>query len=377
MTQTNELAELPPQETALEVYSKPSGLEPWLDKIRAEVSGHVPDMSTKKGREATASLAFKVRKSKAALDALGKQLVDELKDVPKRIDAERKRMRDTLDALAEEVRAPLTEWEAAEEARQQRHQQGIEWFRLRADENRDLDATELRSTIEQVNARAVDASWEEYEAEAHRVKARALDALTQALAALEKYDAEQAELARLRAAEAEREQKEREERIAREAAEQAQREAEARAQAEREAVIRREQEAKAAAERRELELKLQAEQAEKAAAQAKADKLAAEQRAEQDRIAAEQRAEQERIAAIEREKQAAEAARQAEIKRQADAKAAEEAETARREADKAHKGKVNRAALEAFIAGGMPEECAKLAVTLIAKGQIPNVRITY
>ncbi len=108
MTQTTELAELPPQETALEVYSKPSGLEPWLDKIRAEVSGHVPDMTTKKGREATASLAFKVRKSKAALDALGKQLVDELKDVPKRIDAERKRMRDTLDALAEEVRAPLT-----------------------------------------------------------------------------------------------------------------------------------------------------------------------------------------------------------------------------------------------------------------------------
>lgn len=63
--------------------------------------------------------------------------------------------------------------------------------------------------------------------------------------------------------------------------------------------------------------------------------------------------------------------------RQADAKAAEEAETARREDDKAHKGKVNRAALEAFIAGGMPEECAKLAVTLIAKRVIPAVIITY
>ncbi len=366
MTQTTELAELPPQETALEVYSKPSGLEPWLEKIRAEVTGHLPDLTTKKGRDAIASLAFKVRKSKTALDALGKQLVDELKDVPKRIDAERKRMRDTLDALAEEVRAPLTEWEAAEEARQQRHQQGIEWFRLRADENRDLDAAELRGTLEQVNARAVDASWEEYEAEAHRVKARALDALTQALAAREKYDAEQAELARLRAAEAEREQKEREERIAREAAERAKREAEAKAQAEREAAIRREQEAKAAAERRELELKLQAEQAEKAAAQAKADKIAAEQRAEQ-----------ERLAAIEREKQAAEAARQAEIKRQADAKAAEEAEVARREADKAHKTKINRAALAAFVAGGLSEECAKLAVTLIAKGEIPAIKIIY
>ncbi|KDC23950.1 hypothetical protein L505_3678 [Bordetella bronchiseptica F4563] len=365
MTQTTELAELPPQETALEVYSKPSGLEPWLDKIRAEVAGHVPDMSTKKGREATASLAFKVRKSKTALDALGKQLVDELKDVPKRIDAERKRMRDTLDALAEEVRAPLTEWEQAEEARVANHKHELAMLQSFAGWN-DLDAEMIRANIEHVQGVTVDESWEEYEPEAHRAKARTLESLQQALAAREKHDAEQAELARLRAAEAERAQKEREERIAREAAEQAQREAEARAQAEREAAIRREQEAKAAAERRELELKLQAEQAEKAAAQAKADKIAAEQRAEQ-----------ERLAAIEREKQAAEAARQAEIKRQADAKAAEEAEAARREADRAHKAKVNRTALTAFVKSGMTEECAKLAITLIAKGGIPAIKITY
>ncbi len=356
MTQTTELAELPPQETALEVYSKPSGLEPWLDKIRAEVSGHVPDMSTKKGREATASLAFKVRKSKAALDALGKQLVDELKDVPKRIDAERKRMRDTLDALAEEVRAPLTEWEAAEEARQQRHQQGIEWFRLRADENRDLDAGELRATIEQVNARAVDASWEEYEAEAHRVKARALDTLTQALAAREKYDAEQAELARLRAAEAEREQKEREERIAREAAERAQ----------RDAAARREAEALAAAETARLNAEL-----------AEQRRIAAEQQAELDRQAAAAREREAAAQAEQRARQAAEQAATAERQRIADEQAAAAAEAARREEDMAHKATINRAALDAFVQGGMPEGCAKQAVTLIAKGLIPNIRITY
>ena len=365
MTETTELAELPPQESALEVYCKPRGLEPWLEKIRAEVTGHVPDLKTKKGREAIASMAFKVRKSKTALDNLGKKLVDDLKDVPKRIDAERKRMRDTLDALADEVRKPLTEWEQAEEARVQRHRAAIEMLEMAAAAH-DFSSSTLRTTIAGVEALVVDESWEEFEAEAHRVKAKTLERLHQALEAREKHEAEQRELARLRAAEAEREQKEREERIAREAAERAQREAEAKAQAEREAVIRREQEAKAAAERRELELKLQAEQAEKAAAQAKADQIAAEHRAEQ-----------ERLAAIEREKQAAEAARQAEIKRQADAKAAEEAEAARRERDKAHKGKINRAALAAFVKGGMTEECAKLAVTLIAQGEIPAIKITY
>ncbi|BEG78437.1 coiled-coil domain-containing protein [Achromobacter xylosoxidans] len=366
MTEATQLAELPPPETALQVYSKPGGLEPWLDKIRAEVSGHVPDLTTKKGREAIASLAFKVRKVKTALDGLGKEQVDRLKEIPKKIDAERLRMRTALDALAEEVRAPLTEWEAAEEARQQRHQQGIEWFRLRADENRDLDAAELRATIEQVNARSVDASWEEYEAEAHRVKARALDALTQALAAREKYDAEQAELARLRAAEAEREQKEREERIAREAAERAQREAEARAQAERDAAARREAEALAAAETARLNAEL-----------AEQRRVAAEQQAELDRQAAAAREREAAAQAEQRARQAAEQAAAAERQRIADEQAAAAAEAARREEDMAHKAAINRAALDAFVQSGMPEDCAKQAIKLIAKGQIPNIRITY
>ena len=38
---------------------------------------------------------------------------------------------------------------------------------------------------------------------------------------------------------------------------------------------------------------------------------------------------------------------------------------------------INRAALDAFVQGGMTEECAKLAVTLIAKKAIPAVSITY
>lgn len=366
MTEASQLAELPPAETALDVYSKPGGLDPWLDKIRAEVTGHVPDLKTKKGRDAIASLAFKVRKVKTALDGIGKEQVDRLKEIPKKIDAERKRMRETLDALADEVRAPLDQWEQAEEARQQRHQQGVEWFRLRADENRDLDADELRATIADVQGRAVDESWEEFEPEAHRVKARALEALQQALAAREKHDADQAELARLRAETAAREQKDREERIAREAEEKARRDAEAAAQAERDASARREAEARAAADnaRRDAEL-------------AEQRRIAAEKQAELDRLAA---LERERVAAEQAERdriQAAEDARQAELKRQADAKAAEEAEARRREQDKAHKASINRAALDAFVAGGMPEDCARQAVTLIAKGLIPNIRITY
>lgn len=355
MNATTELIVLPPKETALQVYTTPAGLDPYLAKIKDELDAFVPDVSCKKGRDAIASIAYKVAKGKTALDNIGKELVADLKDVPKKIDAERKRMRDLLDLWKDEVRAPLTQWEEAEAAREARHKAGIEWFQLRAKEHHDLDASELRATLAEVDARAVDEAWQEYEAEAHRAKARALEALTAALAAREKQEAEQAELAKLRAEAAAREQKDREERIAREAAERAQREAEAKAQAEREATIKREADAQAAAERRELELKLQAERAERE----KAEAIQREQQAKADA-----------------ERQAAEAVA-AEQRRVAAQAAADAKEAERRERDKAHKSAINRAALDAFVTGGMTEECAKLAVTLIAKKAIPAVSITY
>lgn len=365
MTEATQLAELPPAETALEVYSKPSGLDPWLDKIRAEVAGHVPDLKTKKGREAIASLAFKVRKVKTALDGMGKQLVDDLKDVPKRIDAERKRMRDTLDALADDVRRPLTEWEQAEEDRVQRHKDALEGIATLIGSCGETSDS-LRSAIGAVESIAIGPEWEEFETEAARTKDKALTGLRDRLVAREKYDAEQAELVRLRAEAAAREQKDREERIARDAAAEAQRKADERAQAERDAAARREAEAREAAEKARLAAEL-----------ADQRRIAAEQQAKLDRAAA---AERERVAAEQAEKdraQAAEQAAAAERQRIADEQAAEAAEARRREEDKAHKASINRAALDAFVQAGMPEDCAKQTITLIAKGLIPNIRITY
>jgi len=381
---SNEITELPAPDTALTIYSQPIGLDPWLEKIRAEVSGHVPDVKTKKGRDHIASLAFKVRKSKSALDGLGKKLVDDLKDVPKRIDSERKRVRETLDALAEQVRKPLTDWEAAEEARIEAHKDRILCMQEYTQEASTYQVDFLRDRIQYLTAMTVDQSWEEFEAEAHRVKASTLEALNSALTKALAYEAEQAELARLRAESAAREQQEREERIAREAADRARREEEAKAQAEREAVIRREQEAKAASERRELELRLQAEQAQAAAAKAESDRMAAAQEAERQKAEAIKReakakedAEKAAAQALIDAKDREDAAAQRERDRIAAEKAAADAETKRREADKKHRAAINRAAMEAFVAGGMTEDAAKMAVTLIAKGVISNVKISY
>lgn len=351
----SEIITLPPAETALQVFSAPAGLDPYLAQIKAEIDSFVPDVSTKKGRDAIASIAHKVARSKTALDNIGKELVAELKDVPKKIDAERKRMRDTLDSWKDDVRRPLTEWEEAEQSRIDLHKADLQGLSDQALQVENLSASEIADRISKVEHVEVGEAWEEFESEAHRAKEKTLENLKAALANREAYDAEQAELSRLRADAAAREQKEREERIAREAAERAQREAEAKAQAEREAVIKREAEAKAAAERRELELKLAAERAERE----KAEAIQREQQAKSDA-----------------ERQAAEAV-EAEKRRVAEAAAAEAEETKLREQNKAHKTSINRAALEALIAGGLTEDAAKKAVTLIAQGKIPAVSIRY
>ncbi|MHC8386808.1 hypothetical protein ACYZTM_01805 [Pseudomonas sp. MDT2-39-1] len=384
MSATTELAVAPPQETALVVFTAVKGLEPWLQQIRAEIDGFTPDISTRKGRDAIASMAYKVARSKTALDEVGKKLVADLKEVPKKIDAERKRVRDTLEAWQEEVRRPLNEWQAAEDARIDKHNSAIEKIRLTAIDLDGIIAEDLADRVAQLEAIALCEGWEEFEAEAARAKDKALVILRAALTARRQYEADQAELARRRAEDELREQQEREARIAQEAEERALREAEQRAQAEREAAARRERElidsaanakrvaekaaadAEAAAELQRRQLKLQAEQAQLAAEQAEANRLAAEQRAQQARIAAEQRA-----------IQAAEDARKAEIKRQNDAADEILRQERLREANKEHRRAINLSALEAFVKGGMTEECAKQAITLIASRVIPAISIQY
>ena len=353
--ETTELVTLPPRETALQVYSTPGGLDPLIEQIREKVAGTVYDMSTAKGRAECASDAFKVAKSKTAIEKLGKALSAEYKEIPKKIDAERRRAFDALEALQAQVREPLTEWEQAEESRIALHKADIEDLSYQAEMLDGMNSQELRTRLNLVNSTKIDDSWEEFEAEAHRVKAKAIETLTAALATREKYEAEQAELVRLREAEAQRLEKEREERIAREAAEDARREAEAKAQAEREASAQREAQAKAAAEKAERERLEAIERQKQAEARAEAERLAAEQRA----------------------RDAAEAARLAEIQRQADEAARIEAEQKAREADRAHKAKTNNTAVAALVAGGLAQESAKLAVTLIAQGKVPAVRVNY
>lgn len=376
------------------IYVK-DGLKPFLKAVKEEVSSQVPDLTTAKGRARIASLAKKVSDSKVAVEKPGRDYLRRLKEMPKVVEVELKEFVDAMNALRDETRKPLTDWEAAEQARKDKHVDGIQAIKDVTVFEATPAAAHVAKLIADLQAVEINDAWEEFLPEAAQVKDETLAKLRNLLAERTQYESEQAELVRLRAEAEAQAQRERDAQITREAEERARREAEQRAQAERDASSKREAEAKAAADRRELELKLAAEQSERAAAQAARDKTESEQRAAQqkiedeqrhkqamaqaeaDRVAAEQRAEQERIDSERRQAEAAERARLAEIAR-ANAAADEiNRQAAAREADKAHKAKINRTALDAFIAGGMPVECAKQAVTLIAQRKIPAIAITY
>ncbi|NLY16618.1 MAG: hypothetical protein GXZ05_09620 [Gammaproteobacteria bacterium] len=325
------------EENAPTIYVA-GGLQKFIDRVREEVAGEVPDLSTKKGRDRIASLAYSISRSKSAVEKPGRDYLRKLKEMPKVVEAELREFVTAMDALRDEVRAPLNEWEAVEKSRKRAHEQKIDWLNNWDDQLEHAPSEIIKQRMAEVEAVELGESWQEYEAEAARAKDKALTGLRELLAVTEQREAEQAELERLRQEAAEREQKEREERIAREAAE-----------------------------------KARQEQAE-ALAKAQAEKELAEQR----RIAAEKQAELDRIEAQARAKQQAEAAAQAERDRIAAEQAKADAEKAAREADREHQGNINRAAMEAIQqAGSLSDEQAREVIRAIVKGQVPNVTINY
>ena len=340
--------------TALAVFTESAKVDPILAAIKKAVADFTPDVSTAKGRAEIASIAHKVARSKTYLDGIGKDLVDQYKEIPKKIDANRKRIRDELDAIKDEVRKPLTEWEEAEKKRVEAIKNTIQTIR---DEGTKANgsAHALGRSIEFVESYVIDDAYQEFQTEAQGAKDSVLAKLYAMHAAAVKSEAEAAELARLRAEAANREQEDRDRKIAEAAAEKAKRDAEEKAAREKAEAERKAKEERDAAERRELELKLAAE------------------KAERERLEAIERAEREKLAAVEAERRKQEEAERARLAEEARVKA----EAERRAADLAHREGIHRAILGALTDNGIPANHAAAVVSLLSTGSIPFVEVVY
>ncbi len=312
------------KKNAMAVFTNNDQLDPLIEAIEKEARSLVPDVTTKKGRDAIASMAHKVARSKTYIDSAGKDLVAELKALPKQIDESRRVVRERLDALKDEVRRPLTEWEAEQE-------------RIKAEEAMlalHVEALAMNEDFDRQLAARIESDHE------------------MALLMNDAFDREQTE----KKAEAERQRIFREEEMVRRAEEKAKREAAEQAQREIDAAAAREREAILAKERAEREQREAAERVER-------EKQAA--------VEAERRKAQEEADRIRREAEQREQARLAEEKRKAD-------EQARRQADVKHRKAVGVEVVKALMANtSLTRDQAIEVLTAVKDGRIPHTGISY
>lgn len=365
MTESTELA-LPTTMALATMFKAENGLDPLLNKIKADALAMVKDLdpAVKKDRDLMKSAANKVSMSKAEIDRRGKELTEAQRKEVAAVNDGRKVAETFLADLRDQVKKPADDWEAKEAARITAHKEGLAKF----DEGR-VDAMSEPTLIQQMidKAKAFHAGrvWEEYAPQADALLRNCLTKWQADLDAANLRIAQAAELEALRAEKAARDEADR---IAREAAD-----------AEAARVAQAAQDAENA--------RIAAEQEAARQAKIEADKLAA---AEQARVDAEAKAQADAKAADERHaKEMADAetrreqAAQAERDRIATAAREEAYARAKREADADHRAKIATDIVEA-LKSMMPQSALieladgknlhVIAEAMIA-GQIPHITV--
>lgn len=327
--------------------------ENWFEDLKAKAPTDT-DMSSKKARDALRSYAASVRSEKAGIDRTRLALTKGWRDMVEQTNAHGKAIAERLDALAAEVRQPLTDWEDAEKARVEECEAIIARIKAAATVTLDDTAATVKQRgfeIYELKAGIAADRYQDHYETAMQALSDTVGALQTALARLTREESEREELARLRAAE--------EARLAREAEEQAAREAQERA--EREA--RETEERRAAAEKAEQE---RIERVRQEAAEAERQRV---EREHEEALAAERRraAEAEAAAQAERDRIA---------KEEADRKAEADRVAAQRAADEANRElqrRLKTEAKEAIMSCGVSEEAAQKIVLAVRAKEIPHI----
>lgn len=296
-----------------------------LSELRQHNNSVVFDYETPQGNKEARSHIYQLRKTKSAVDRVRKAEKAYYLEMGRKVDSEAKEIVAEIEDMIEVHQKPLDEIEQREADRKAKHESRIEHMRSLVETGGET-AAELKHRLAELASYQIGPQWEEYEPEAERIQRKGVEALQEGIAALEKYEAEQAELEELRREKAERDRKDHEARIAQEA----------------------EQRAREEAEQREAALKRQAQEAEERAA-----------RAEQE---AQERAQREAEERTRQEKEAAE----------------------KRQRDREHAAKIHREIAAAILdrcpagsGGHLAAEQAQAIVVAMAKGQIPHVSISY
>ena len=234
----------------LNFFKDGANLDGLYNVVQAKALALVADVTTADGVSKIKSTARQIASIKKRVDDIGKDVVAELKDLPKQIDANRKKWREDMEALQDEIRKPVTEIE--------NRQTEIEEIRATHGKLVLSGSEEIKAAIESLDKIELTGDkWKESLEDATAAVTAEKGALEVLLNAALKKEAEARELEELRKNQEEAERIIREQKIREEAERKARAEAEARAAAE-----------KARLEREKAEAERKAAEAEKAAKEA-------------------------------------------------------------------------------------------------------------
>ena len=246
------------KETLRDFFTDRKNLDEFFRKVEKMARGLVADPLTKEGASQIKSCARQIASVKKKVDDYGKDVVAELKALPKIIDENRRIFREKMEALQDEIRRPVTEIEQREEeinAIAQRH------MRIGAD----AASGDIQKEIESVKAiELTEEKWHESLEKAKKAVNGELNALNLMFESALKREEEQRELAELRKKQEEAERIIREQKIREEAERKAREQAEAKAAAEKARMQREKEEA----ERKAAEAEKRAQEAQEAARKA-------------------------------------------------------------------------------------------------------------
>ena len=325
---------LPAEPQGLAVYNE---FRARVAELQREEASLVFDYASKDGEKAARSHIYKLRQTKAPVDAARKAEKAASLEYGRKVDAEGNAIIDMIDAMIERHLCPLREQEQREAERVRTHRLIIDYI-LSIQGNASQPSEFLAAQCACLAAVVVDESLEEFRDEAAIAYAARSTELQHAYAAAVRREAEDAELAALRAEKLERDRSDREAKIAADAAAQATADAASAARREQAAAQAREAAANERIQRAEAEAKLATERAHRAAQDAT-------EAAEREAKAAALRDEQNRLA---------------------------------READIEHRRKVNNEVLADLIEkAGVSETTGVWVVKAIFSGWIRHVTLNY
>jgi colicin import membrane protein len=319
-----------------------------LAELKKDNSSLQFDYQDAKGNKEARSHIYKLRQTKSALESARKIAKEKALAYGKRVDTKAKEISAEIEGMIEVHAAPLKEIEEKEAARVNGIKLKIESLHNYKEFEHDCSASMWADELAAVEAFVLDDSLAEFKADAAIQKDAALAEIKQRLDARQKYEDEQAELVKLREQQADQERKDRERKIAEDAETRAN--IEAQQEAARVAKAAEDETKRIADEHERSELKRAAE-----LETAKREKAEAEERAEKAERLAKEKAERDQQEAIRLDLEASQ----------------------KREANKKHQAKINNAAVSGLVDAGVTEEMAKLAITAIAKKQVPAVQINY